>query len=37
MHKQSFDGLMVKLASSETIEAWSHGAVEYADTVNYRT
>ena len=37
MSKQLFDGLMVKLASAKTIEKWSHGAVEYADTVNYRT
>ncbi len=32
-----FDGLMVRLASEETIEEWSHGCVEHADTINYRT
>ncbi len=37
MHKQSFDGLVVKLASAQTIEKRSHGIVDHADTVNYRT
>lgn len=37
MQKHIFDGLMVKLASSQKIEQWSHGTVDHADTVNYRT
>ena len=37
MQKQSFDGLVVKLASAQTIEKRSHGIVDHADTVNYRT
>lgn len=37
MQKQSFDGLVVKLASAQTIEKRSHGVVDHADTVNYRT
>ena len=37
MQKTNFEGLMVKLASSDTIEQWSHGIVDHADTINYRT
>ena len=37
MQKNHFDGLMVRLASKETIEHWSHGNVDHADTINYRT
>ena len=37
MQKIDFDGLMVSLASPEEILKWSHGSVEFADTVNYRT
>lgn len=37
MNKHIFDGLMVKLASAQTIEQWSNGVVDHADTVNYRT
>lgn len=37
MIKTKFDGLMVTLASSEKIEERSHGVVDYADTINYRT
>jgi len=28
---------MVSLASADTIEKWSCGAVDHADTINYRT
>lgn len=37
MQKNLFDWLMVRLASNETIEHWSCGAVDHADTINYRT
>lgn len=37
MQKIDFDGLMVSLASPEEILKWSHGSIEFADTVNYRT
>jgi DNA-directed RNA polymerase subunit beta' len=37
MQKIDFDGLMVSLASPEDILKWSHGSIEFADTVNYRT
>ncbi len=37
MSKQDFDALKVTLASPEQIEAWSHGAVDNPDTINYRT
>lgn len=37
MQKIDFDGLIVSLASPEEILKWSHGSVEFADTVNYRT
>ncbi len=37
MNRNIFDGLMVKLASAQTIEQWSNGTVDHADTVNYRT
>lgn len=37
MARKSFDWLMVKLASSQAIEERSHGVVDYAETVNYRT
>ena len=32
-----FTGLMVKLASPETIKTWSHGEVTKPETINYRT
>ncbi len=37
MNQNKFDGLIVKLASMEDIEKWSHGIVDNPDTVNYRT
>ncbi|MDD3262510.1 MAG: DNA-directed RNA polymerase subunit beta' [Candidatus Absconditabacteria bacterium] len=37
MNQNKFDGLIVKLASIEDIEKWSHGVVDNPDTVNYRT
>lgn len=37
MNKTKFEGLIVKLASMEDIEKWSHGVVDNPDTVNYRT
>ncbi|MEI6426514.1 MAG: DNA-directed RNA polymerase subunit beta', partial [Candidatus Absconditabacteria bacterium] len=37
MNQNKFDGLIVKLASMEDIEKWSHGVVDNPDTVNYRT
>ncbi len=37
MQKIDFDWLMVSLASPEEILKWSHGSIEFADTVNYRT
>ena len=37
MHRNTFDWLMVKLASASTIEQRSNGTVDHADTVNYRT
>ena len=33
----NFDRMRVGLASSETIEAWSHGEVKKPETINYRT
>ncbi len=37
MNKTKFEGLIVRLASVEDIEKWSHGIVDNPDTVNYRT
>ncbi len=37
MKKINFDGLMINLASPEEILKRSHGSIELADTVNYRT
>ena len=37
MNKTKFEGLIVRLASVEDIEKWSHGVVDNPDTVNYRT
>lgn len=37
MQKSKFHGLMVKLASADTIEQRSCGSVDHADTINYRT
>ncbi len=37
MNQNKFDGLIVKLASMEDIEKWSHWVVDNPDTVNYRT
>ncbi|MCS6982774.1 MAG: DNA-directed RNA polymerase subunit beta' [Candidatus Absconditabacterales bacterium] len=37
MTNYAFDGLIVKLASAETIEQWSYGSIDHADTINYRT
>lgn len=37
MQNIDFDWLMVSLASPDDILKWSHGSVEFADTVNYRT
>ena len=37
MNKTKFEGLIVRLASMEDIEKWSHGVVDNPDTVNYRT
>ncbi|GHW02823.1 DNA-directed RNA polymerase subunit beta' [candidate division SR1 bacterium] len=37
MDKNRFEGLIVSLASVEDISGWSRGAVDNADTVNYRT
>lgn len=37
MYKTKFEGLVVRLASVEDIEKWSHGIVDNPDTVNYRT
>ncbi|HPY53887.1 MAG TPA: DNA-directed RNA polymerase subunit beta', partial [Treponemataceae bacterium] len=34
---QDFDNLMIKLASPETIRAWSYGEVKKPETINYRT
>ena len=34
---QDFDSLMIKLASPETIRAWSYGEVKKSETINYRT
>jgi len=34
---QEFDSLMIKLASPETIRAWSYGEVKKPETINYRT
>ena len=34
---RAFEGLIVKLASMQNIENWSHGAVESPETINYRT
>lgn len=38
--KENFDNrdrITIKIASPETIRAWSHGAVKKAETLNYRT
>ncbi|HZK19646.1 MAG TPA: DNA-directed RNA polymerase subunit beta' [Treponemataceae bacterium] len=34
---QEFDSLKIKLASPETIKAWSYGEVKKPETINYRT
>ncbi|WP_029410109.1 DNA-directed RNA polymerase subunit beta', partial [Treponema pedis] len=34
---QDFDSLMIKLASPDTIRAWSYGEVKKPETINYRT
>jgi len=34
---QDFDNLMIKLASTEQIRAWSYGEVKKPETINYRT
>ncbi len=34
---QEFDSLQIKLASPETIRAWSYGEVKKPETINYRT
>ncbi|MDR2303405.1 MAG: DNA-directed RNA polymerase subunit beta' [Treponema sp.] len=34
---QDFDSIMIKLASPETIRAWSYGEVKKPETINYRT
>lgn len=34
---QEFDSLMIKLASPDTIRAWSYGEVKKPETINYRT
>ncbi|MBN2810785.1 MAG: DNA-directed RNA polymerase subunit beta' [Spirochaetales bacterium] len=34
---QDFDSLQIKLASPETIRAWSYGEVKKPETINYRT
>lgn len=34
---KDFGGLQIKLASPETIRAWSYGEVTRAETINYRT
>src|SRR5574344_2143621 len=34
---QDFDSLRIKLASPETIRAWSYGEVTKPETINYRT
>ncbi len=34
---QNFDSLIVKLASPDTIRAWSYGEVKKPETINYRT
>jgi DNA-directed RNA polymerase subunit beta' len=33
----SFEGLRIRLASSEKIKQWSHGEVKKPETINYRT
>jgi len=34
---QDFDSLKIKLASPDTIRAWSYGEVKKPETINYRT
>ncbi|UTC83248.1 DNA-directed RNA polymerase subunit beta' [Treponema denticola] len=34
---QDFDSLMIRLASPDTIKAWSYGEVKKPETINYRT
>ena len=34
---QDFDSIRIKLASPETIRAWSYGEVKKPETINYRT
>lgn len=34
---QEFDSIQIKLASPETIRAWSYGEVKKPETINYRT
>src|SRR3989344_3433823 len=33
----AFVGIQIRLSSSETIKAWSHGEVKKPETINYRT
>ncbi|MDO8526187.1 MAG: DNA-directed RNA polymerase subunit beta' [Deltaproteobacteria bacterium] len=33
----SYEGIRIRLASSETIRNWSHGEVKKPETINYRT
>ena len=34
---RAFEGLIVRLASMQDVEQWSHGAIESPETINYRT
>jgi DNA-directed RNA polymerase subunit beta' len=34
---QDFDSIMIRLASPDTIRAWSYGEVKKPETINYRT
>ena len=34
---QDFDSIMIRLASPDTIKAWSYGEVKKPETINYRT
>ena len=34
---QDFDSIRLKLASPDTIRAWSYGEVKKPETINYRT
>ena len=33
----SYEGIRIRLASTETIKSWSHGEVKKPETINYRT